>query len=126
MKNKGKIVICILVSVFVVSLISYIYYLAWGYSHIPFRCPESYATNDEYNVALRDYIQTEISRNHNMTAEVLLKNRYAKLIDNHCTETLQTLQDNLSLGSTTSSTDIIQMELDDYLRYEMLSSTIQE
>ena len=107
-KPTPKKIISTLLPIVVILLIGvfYLYYHPES-RKINFSCPESYTTEDEYTVALRNYINEEIANNPNITAEELARKRYEALVANNCIITLQNLRDHLPPGSGTTSTDII-------------------
>ena len=81
---------------------------------ITLKCPELYATNDEYLTTLKAWIRQESASNPNMTVEELTTQRYQFLVDNNCVKTLQHLKENVPIGSGTAPSDIIKNEVNNY------------
>lgn len=113
-KRKIIFVCCILVFVALGAILYFYRSQTPKQTLVNLKCPEDYATYDEYMVALGNYFKQEVSNNPNITAEDLAEKRYAFLVANHCTKTLQNLQNNLPGGSGTTTEDIIKNELDTY------------
>lgn len=114
MKRKLFYICIFVVIIFLASLIFHIYSPTPKQTPIILKCPENYASQNDYLSALDVYIHQESAKNPNITAEELYKQRYQFLVANNCTKTLQTLRDNLPPGSGTTPGDIIKNEMKTY------------
>ncbi len=114
-KLTPKKIISILLPLMIILLVANFFLYYHPESKKPdFRCPETYATDDEYTAALRSYLNEEVVNNPDITAEELTKKRYEVLVTNKCTATLQNLKDHLPPGSGKTRDDIIKNEMKSY------------
>ena len=111
---KTKIIFVVLGIIIILCVVLYFHKSLISKHLITLKCPESYATNDEYLTTLKAWIRQESSSNLNMTVGKLTTQRYQFLVDNHCSKTLQNLKDNVPIGSGTNPSDIIKNEVSNY------------
>ena len=116
MKNNKKIIIGIIALIIIAAVSTmFIYYSKQRPAQISLKCPESYATGDEYTASLQSYVKQEESNNPNITMQELVEKRYELLVINHCTKTLQYLQNSLPLGTAVTKANIIQNEVNNVM-----------
>jgi hypothetical protein len=114
MKKTKKITLSVIAIGLIVVFSILIYSSKKELTQDGFKCPESYATDDEYTKALNSFIQQELSNNPNITAQEIMEKRYNLLVANHCTNTVQNIKDKLPPDTGTTTSDMIQNELRDY------------
>jgi len=91
-QNKGA-VLMIIITIWILLfmyLLSYFYYNKE--SPAIYKCPEAYATDEEREIALNDYIDSEFDNFDNASDEELKKfveKRYDFFIENNCVDTIR-------------------------------------